>query len=85
MLTFYLSTVVIWMIIIESIVFIYKKQIKKNGWITKKKKGNFIKEICTLFAIAAVPILRVVFAIIVIMMGNMTKEKFNEWAEASKK
>lgn len=31
MLTFYLSTVVIWMIIIKSLCLIFKEPIKKNG------------------------------------------------------
>lgn len=85
MLTFYLSTVVIWMIILLSIIFIFKKQIKKNGWIAEEKKKCFIEGIVALFAISAVPILRFVSAIICIMMVSTTKEKFYEWIETNKK
>ena len=80
-----MSTVVIWMIIFQSIIILFAKQIKKNGWITKEKKKSFIKEISALFAVSAIPIIRVVFAICFIMMGCTTKEKFDEWVEANKR
>ena len=76
MLRIYLTSVLIYMIIIYALVYIGQYKIKENGWIdAEKKKGN---PWVTLFCLAAVPLFRVVCIIALIMMIGMTKEKFEE-------
>lgn len=80
MLTFYLSTVVIWMIVIYSISKIFKPQIVENGWVDgNKSKGNLI---VNLFTLAAVPFLRLVGGILIIAMAGVTKQQFEEWRKS---
>ena len=75
MLTFYLSTVVIWMIIILSLILILVEPIDKNGWLTGDSNEGSVKDIVHLFLISTVPILRFALAIILIMMASINKEK----------
>lgn len=85
MLTFYLSTVVIWMIIILSLILILVEPIDKNGWLIDVNKKGSIKDVVHLFLISTVPILRFALVIILIMMASINKEKFYKRIKINKK
>lgn len=76
MLRIYLTSVLIYMIIIYALAYMGQDKIKENGWIDGiKKKG---KPLAGLFCLAAVPILRIFFVLVIILMIGMTKEKFEK-------
>ena len=85
MLTFYLSTVVIWMIIFLSLMLILVERIDKNGWLTGDSNKGSVKDIVHLFLISTIPILRLVIVIIFITMASVNKEEFYEWIKTNKK
>lgn len=83
MLEFYLTTVLIWMIILNSIIVITKDLIIKNGWTdeTQPKKKKRIKGIMYSFFICAIPIFRFFVVIMFVIMSAKTKEEVNAWKE----
>ena len=85
MLTFYLSTVVIWMIITLSLILILAKPIDKNGWLTDVNEKGSIKDVVHLLLISTIPILRFALAIILIMMASITEEEFYKKTGINKK
>lgn len=76
MLKFYLTTVVIYMIIIYCTCSIFKDGIKAKGWISEGKRGS---KFGALFTLSAVPILRLGVIILIFYMATHTKEEFNKW------
>ncbi len=83
MLKFYLTTVVIWVIIINAMVQIFKEGIKEKGWIKEDKstkKGRF----SILFTLAAVPIVRLFVCVIIVFMSSHTPEQLQEMREKNK-
>ena len=77
MLKFYLTTVVIWMIIIWATVQMFGSAIREKGWIKEDKstkKGRF----SILFTLAAVPIIRLFVCLIIIFMSAYTPEQWQE-------
>lgn len=80
MLKFYLTTVVIWMIIIYAMAQIFKEGIKEKGWIKEDKstkKGRF----SILFTLAAVPIIRLFVCVLFIYMCSHTPEQLEALKE----
>lgn len=78
MLKLYLTTVVIWMIIIYATTKILGPSIKEKGWIksdTSTKRGK----LSTLFVLAAVPLIRLWVWILLFVMCTYTYEQFEEW------
>lgn len=77
MLETYLSSVIIWMIIIFCICCIFGNGIKKNGWLDNesKKSGN---RLFVLFTLSAVPILRLCVAGALVYMATTTREEFDK-------
>ena len=84
MLKFYLTSVLIYMIIIYCESKMFKDDICKNGWLNnmEKKKNN---KIGTLFCMSAIPIIRVIIVIMFCVMFIYPKEKVNAWIEENKK
>lgn len=78
MLKIYLSSILIWMIIIYCACFIFEKQVRENGWLTteNKSKDGGLK---TLFVLSAIPVVRLFVFIIILVMTTYTKEQFDEW------
>lgn len=76
MIKFYLMSIVIWFIMIYGTAWIFEDKIKENGWldIPKSTKNPYLIAILG----SAIPIVRVVFFISVIIMIGMTKEKFDD-------
>ena len=84
MLEFYLSSVIVWFIILFSEIVIFKDQIYKNGWWDPQKKRNIIRSVFNRILTAAIPIFRLLVAIFIFMMATVSKERFNKIAEEYK-
>ena len=76
MLESYLTSVIIYMIIIYCTCSILKDGIKAKGWTTN---DNGKTKLSSLFMLAAVPVLRVAVLIVIIYMFTYTKEDFEKW------
>ena len=70
MLKFYLTTVVIYMIIIYCMCSIFKNSIRAKGWTCEEKRVNKFR---MLFTLSAVPILRFGVLILIFYMATHTK------------
>lgn len=78
MLKIYISSVIIWMIVIYSFVTIAQEQIRKNGWLNENRKSDR-NWLITLFCTSAIPIIRALIFIAICVMACMTEEQFEEW------
>ena len=76
MLKVYLTSVIIYMIIIYCMCAIFMDSIKSKGWISEIKKGS---KLGVLFTLSAVPILRFFVVVLIFYMATHTKEQFDEW------
>lgn len=83
MLKIYLTSVIIYMIIIYCETKIFKNNIIKNGWATEGKKSG--SALGTLFCFSAVPLLRLLFVVVLCVMFTYPKEKVDAWIEKNKK
>ena len=84
MLKIYLSSVIIWMVVIYCMTSISKESIVKNGWINtenKQKRNWFVQ----LFILSAVPIFRLFIVIAILYMAICTKEQFEQWKKEQNK
>lgn len=77
MLEMYLSSVIIWMIIIFCICCIFAHKINENGWLDNANKKH-PNRLFALFIVSAVPILRLFIAGAIIYMTTVTKKEFND-------
>jgi hypothetical protein len=84
MLDFYLSSIIIWFIILFSEVVVFNKQIRNNGWLDMQKKRNIIRTLVSYVLFAALPIFRLLTAIALFMMACVSKERFEKFAEEYK-
>ena len=78
MLKFYLTTVVIWMIIIECTTSIFKDAIRKKTGKDGTNKANIFKRFGTLFPLAAIPIVRLVVVIMIVYIATCSQEDFDK-------
>ena len=78
MLKFYLSSIIIWMIIIESIFFVFKDKLLKRTGITETKKTSLFTKIAGSFAVSALPIIRLTVAIMLVYTAVCSQEEFDE-------
>lgn len=83
MLKFYLTTIIVYMILLYCEVKVFKNDIIKNGWGTEGKKdmGAFT----ILFCYSAIPLFRFVIAVFLLVMAIYPKEKVSAWIEENKK
>lgn len=86
MLTFYLSTVVIWMIIIFCAIYICKDKIREKAIAIgiEGKKSGFLSTLGFLFVLAAIPVFRLIILIAIIYMAGCSQEDFEELMSKSK-
>lgn len=75
MLKFYLSTVIIFMIILSCEKAIFIDAIRKNGWLDDVEKAKMGKW-QSLFVLSAVPVLRLFFVIFTLIMASNKKDDF---------
>lgn len=81
MLKFYLATVIIYMIIINCTIEIFKEAInKKIDKYRKKgvKKANLFKRLSVLFTLAAIPILRTFVVFILMYIATCKQEDYDD-------
>ena len=69
MLKFYLTTVVIWMIILQSTFSLFGDAVRKKIGVNETKKAGLIKRLNILFVLAAVPIIRLILEIVFIYVA----------------
>jgi len=84
MLGFYLSTVIIWMIIIACLITIFKDGLNKK-LVKKEEKKSIFKTIGALFVLAAIPVFRLLVAIAIVYMATCSQEEFDELMGKNKK
>lgn len=77
MLKIYISSVVIWMVIIYCAIKIFGSKIKENGWLGENNT-NIVKRITSLFILSAIPILRLLVFAVLIYMSTYTKEQYEK-------
>lgn len=85
MFKFYLTTIIIWMIIIYCVIAIFQKGIVDKLKTNEDKKANFFKKFKTLFVFAAVPIIRLFVVILLIYIATCKQEDFDKLMEAAKR
>ena len=78
MLKTYLVSVVIYMIIINSTLTIFKDAIVKKYTIDETKRAKTSKRLSTLFACAAVPIVRFFVVVVIIYIAICKQEDFDK-------
>lgn len=85
MLDLYLSSIIVWFIILFSEGVVFNDLIHKNGWLGPQKKSNIIRILFGYILIAAVPILRLIAAIMFFVMATCTKERYDKFVELKNK
>jgi hypothetical protein len=82
MIKLYLISIVIWAIMIFGACYIFEDKIREKGWLDapKSKKNPLV----LLFFMSAIPVLRVLFFLSVLVMASLTKEQVDEWTKDSK-
>ena len=84
MLDFYLSSVIIWFIILFSEITVLKDAIYRNGWLDPQKKRNPVRSIFSYVLVAAIPIFRLFVAIMTFVIATYSKERYEAFAEELK-
>ena len=77
MLGIYFSSIIFWLVIIYSLIIIFQEKITENGWLNRPVNRK-INGYLLLFCISAVPIIRVFFAVAIVLMALYTEEELNE-------
>ena len=80
MLKIYITSVLIWMIILWSAVALFAPSIQKNGWLDAAGNDNNIVRhpVAYLFVCAAVPFFRLLLLSAMVTMSGMTKESYEK-------
>lgn len=79
MLKIYFATIIIWMIINGCIISIFKNGIKEKSKSTDEvKKKGILSRLSALFAVSAIPIIRLLFAIGFIYLSTCSQENYDE-------
>ena len=82
MIQLYLFSIIIWAIMIYGTAYLFQDKIRTNGWLNTKKDNR--NPWITMFFMVAIPLIRVLFFVTVIIMVGTTKEKFDKWLEEIK-
>lgn len=80
MLITYITSIVVWMIILIGTAYIFEDRIIENGWLEDVKQTDKNPWLLVFF-MSSIPLLRVVFFIAEIMMVAATKEEIDELVE----
>ena len=78
MLKLYLTTIVVWMIIIYATAKLLGPAIKEKGWI-KGDSSTKRESFSILFTLAAVPVIRLLVWAFLFVMCAYTHKEFEEW------
>lgn len=83
MIELYLFSIVVWLLMIFGTIYLFKDKIKENGWLEYPKTTKKFSWI-VMFLACAIPFIRVIYFLAVIMMAGMATEQFEEFKEESK-
>lgn len=83
MFKFYITTVIVYMIILYCECKVFKSSIVKNGWGTEGKKE--MGALSATFCYSAIPVFRFFIAVVILVMAIYPKEKVMAWIEENKK
>lgn len=77
MIKLYLISIVVWFIMIYGTAYLFEDKIRENGWmdIPKSKKNPYVMALLS----AAIPIIRVIYFISVMVMVGTTKKQVDKW------
>ena len=75
MLKIYISSVIVWMIIIYCAAKLFGPQIRENGWLNDAKPITMGKW-TTLFVASAIPLVRLLLLSVFVYMALYTKEQY---------
>lgn len=78
MLKFYLSTVIMYMIVIYCTIQMFKETLKKRLGVNENRKVGLFTKLSTLFILSAVPILRFIIVCVLIYIGLCKQKDFDE-------
>ena len=82
MIKFYLTTIIIWMIIIECTILLFNKELnKKLEKYNVPRENNLFRALKTLFVVSAVPFIRVFIEIVIVYMVVCNQEDFDKLME----
>ena len=84
MLSMYLGSVVVFMLIVFASATICEDNARKNGWLDEPHENKHLNKFAILFALSAVPIFRVFVVAFIFVMAIYPKEKVMAWAEEHK-
>ena len=79
MLQIYLASILIWVIIIYAVTTLCADKIVNNGWLNSVTPSGANRSLVTLFAVASIPIVRLLMVVALITMTSMTPEEYEEW------
>ena len=85
-LKFFLATWLIWFIILSASVRLANASKESNGWIDENTKTKPVSKskFCTKLIFSAIPILRLLFVIMALVIAFSTKENFDKFCEKLK-
>jgi hypothetical protein len=82
MLDFYLGSVIVWFIILFSEGIVFNNRVRNNGWLNmQKERHNIIQILFCYVLVAAIPIFRLLMAVMIFVMAAVSKERFDELVE----
>ena len=76
MLDLYLSSIIVWFIILISSAIVCRKMIVEKGWIKINKKPARFKSLMFTLVIAAIPVFRLLVCGIMFFMATVSKEEY---------
>ena len=79
MLQIYLASILIWVIIIYAVTTLCADKIVSNGWLNSVTPSGANRSLVTLFAVASIPIIRVLMVIALIIMASLTPAEYEVW------
>lgn len=84
MISWYLTSVAIYIVIIVCELYLFQDNMVKNGW--KPERSSSAKSpVAMLIAVSAIPFFRLLMVVIFCIMATYTKEQFDEWIEKIQK
>lgn len=84
MLKIYITTVVIWLVILLSTKKTTHDKIGENGWLESAKKTTKIKNFFSFVVLSCIPVYRFCIFITMFYMTARTKEEHEKWMQERK-
>ena len=78
MLKLYLTSILVWWIVIASSIFLTNEKIQENGWYKGAKKKLFFVRLAGQFSMSAIPVFRVFVVLSIFIMFSVSKDDFDK-------